>query len=149
MSEIEAEGYRLWNFQILKSLVTFNVAPVGRDAKEEDVKKVMAILDDLGKWENLVKTGLHLFSELKIGNIQQADLQDYEKPFGKEQYQIALKQVDENIEVAIRLTVDERHIREQKNVDPIFSVPEIYNQINNISKWKAFEKTLLDIGVKK
>jgi hypothetical protein len=150
-TEIQIESYRFWSFKIEGNLVTFLVAHlIGRDVTEEDIKKVKAILDDLGKWENLVKTGLHLFSELKIGNIQQADLQNYDRSFGKELYEMDIKKTNDDImRGTVLLVTEERHIREEMHVEPIFSDSEMYNQIDNIKKWRTLEKTLLHIGIKK
>jgi hypothetical protein len=98
----------------------------------------------------LVKTGLYLFSELKIGNIQQGDLQHYDRSFGKELYEMDIKKTNDDImRGTVLLVTEERHIREEMHVEPIFSDSEMYNQIDNIKKWRTLEKTLLHIGIKK
>jgi hypothetical protein len=116
----------------------------GRDITETDSQTVKGILNDFGKWENLIKTGLHMLSDLRIVQIEQSILQSYEKPCGIELYEVAIGRgnLGLRLDCSIHITPEERHKREQLNVSPIFSVEEITNQLSNVPKWKAFEKTM-------
>jgi hypothetical protein len=143
--EITIDSYKFQNFALAGGTsVTFTVETLeGRDVTEQDVPIVKDMLIDLGKWECLRETGKHLLSDLGIR--QQATLQNYEKPFGIELYEI--EQVERNpytdsLQCSIHIRIEERHKRESLNVNPIFTVEEITNQIGNIPRWKAFKKTM-------
>ncbi|HMK94807.1 MAG TPA: hypothetical protein VK536_05330 [Candidatus Limnocylindrales bacterium] len=146
---IETEGYRFWNFKGGDNLVTFNVIPLfGRDLNKKELDKLEAMLDDLGKWENLVKSGQTLLSELKMVTLQPADAVNYEKPYGPDQYETAINQVDnKTLEVSIRLVNDESCIREERKME-LLSVKEIWDQISNLSKWRCMHKAIEDLHIK-
>jgi hypothetical protein len=131
---------------MINNVVNFEVMPIAANVNTKNLEKLESILDDLGNWENLVKSSFYLLSELKIGNIQQPY---FGKAAGKGLYEIALTQVDDkNLEVSIRLAAGERCIREQRKEDPMFSVSEIYDQITNIGKWRTFKKSVSNLGIK-
>jgi hypothetical protein len=146
---IEVEGYRFWNFKGSDHLITFDVMPLfGRDVNSKELDKLEAMLDDLGKWENLVKSWRILLSELKMITLQAPDVISYEKPYGPDQLEIAINQVDNRtLEVSVRLANDEQCIREQRKMEPL-SVKEIWSQISNLSKWRGIHKTLADLNMK-
>jgi hypothetical protein len=85
--DIIVGNYRFYSFLATRTGVTFCVARLdGEDVNEGDRNGTIAILDELGKWENVIKTGLHLLSELKIVQVDQTTLQNYERIFGRELY---------------------------------------------------------------
>jgi hypothetical protein len=146
---IELEGYRFWNFRSGDNLVTFDVMPLfGRNLKKEELEEVEAILDDLGKWENTIKAGLHLFSELKLVNYMPGDFALNDKPFGSKFYETAVNQVnDKTLEVNVRLIQDERCIRDQRMKEPL-SVTELHDQLSNVGKWRVLRKAVADLKIK-
>jgi len=147
LEEIVFEGYKFSEFSILDdTTVRFKVTSNFIDFTKDDVIYIEDIIkNNLGKWESLIKTGLHIFSELHIIQPEQAVLQNYEKPFGIELYKSPSVEIDglhDCLWVFISLTPEERRKRQSANVTPILQVEEIKRQISNIPKWKAFEKTI-------
>ena len=147
LEEIVFEGYKFSEFSILNdTTVRFKVTSNFIDFTKDDVIYIEDIIkNNLGKWESLIKTGLHIFSELHIIQPEQAVLQNYEKPFGIELYKSPSVEIDglhDCLWVFISLTPEERRKRQSANVTPILQVEEIKRQISNIPKWKAFEKTI-------
>ena len=143
--EIKIDNYKLWDFEQIRNDVLFKVAAVDRlGVDEADKEKIEAILNVVGKWESLIKTGLHLFSELRLIQLEQAALRNYEKTFGMEFYELGIDvgRFRDYFYVSFHLKPEERHKRERSHLDPLLPVEEIYDQIANISKWKAFEKTI-------
>lgn len=147
--EIFIDDYKFDNFRMEgrdTSTIFFDAARVDRnDVTNEDKEKIVNMLSELGKWEALVRTGFNLLSEMGIGPFERATLDGCEKKFGVELYEFRAVQWRRNPYCStfeIHLKVDERHRREDRNIEPIFSTKEIYDQITNIPKWKAFEKTM-------
>lgn len=147
--QIELEGYRFWNFKSGDQQVTFNVIHLfGRDLNTKELDKLETLLDDIGKWENLVKSAQNLLSELKMVTPPLADTVDHEKPYGSDQFETAINQVDDKtLEVSLRLVNDERCIREQRKMKPL-STKEIRGQISNLSKWRCIRKAIEDLQTK-
>jgi hypothetical protein len=144
--ELMFDSYKFSEFALVGTrTVKFRVNSVtGRDFNVADKLRIENMLKDLGKWENLIKTGLHLFSELGFIHAEEATLSNYEKPFGIGLYSTAanVDSDNENIWVDISLAPEERQRREAANITPIIQVEEIYGQLSNIPKWKTFEKTI-------
>jgi hypothetical protein len=154
--ETKIDDYRFFDFSSLPdNSIVFSVESFyGKELTQKDVDAVREILADMGKWENLVKGGLTLLSDLRIININQTELQTYDKPVGAELYDpevhIASGSCNYLITVNFRLAVEERHKREERQVKiyhrldniPLITVEEISGQVCNIAKWKAFKKTL-------
>jgi hypothetical protein len=150
MSEdILIDGYKFDNFRFAErstSTVLFDfMLDSENEVTSDDKQKIMTMLCEMGKWESVIKTGFILFSELGIRHIEPATLQQYEKPSGAELYEISLVERQTNPYFAtckIHLKADELQRRQHLNVNPVFTSEEVANQIKNIPKWKAFEKTL-------
>jgi hypothetical protein len=144
--EIIIDNYRFQNFSLAgNTTINFTAETIeGRDITETDSQTVRGIFNDLGKWESLIRTGLHMLSDLRITQIEQSTLQSYEKPCGIELYEVGIGRgsLGLRLDCSIHIKLEERHKREQLNVSPIFSVEEITSQLTNIPKWKAFEKTM-------
>jgi hypothetical protein len=141
--EIIIDSYKFRNFSLAgNTTIDFAVTPIeGRDVTEADSQTVREILEDLGKWESLIETGLHMLSDLRIIQIVQATLQSYEKPYGIELYEVNIRRAFEHLNCSIHTRPEERHRRENTGTAAI-SVEEIQGQVNNIPKWKAFKKTI-------
>lgn len=147
--EILIDDYKFRNFGIEDRgtiIITFGAVRINQnDVTKEDKEKIVNILKDMGKWEALVRTGFNIFSEIGIGHFERDTLVDSKKRYGAELYEITTNQWEGSpyrATIEIRLKVDERHRRDDLTIDPNFSPEEIYNQIVNIPKWKAFEKTI-------
>ncbi|MFH0817552.1 MAG: hypothetical protein V1909_02855 [Candidatus Micrarchaeota archaeon] len=111
---------------------------------EEDANNVSGIINNMGKWENVVKTGLNLLAELGIGNLSQATTQNNEIPFEIEPYEprASLDGFNRCLWVFFSLTSEEYRRRENAQINPIIQPEEITSQLANIPKWKAFGKTV-------
>jgi hypothetical protein len=118
-----------------------------REVKEEDSKIVRDMLNDLGKWETLVKGSLHLLLDLGIRQFSSATLESYEKPLGTEIYDdIKIeKSGDFSLDCSIHIKKEERNRRELLKISPVFPINEITDQLGNVPKWRAFKKTMLII----
>jgi len=146
--EMKFEDYTFSEFAVVgTSTVRFKVNTIsGRDITAEDERTVRDVLNNLGKWESLIRTGLQLFSELGFIHPEPATLQNYEKPFGVELYSTATeidrRYGNDSVWVGLSLTTQERHRREAAHLNPLLQVEEIRSQLSNLPKWKAFEKTI-------
>ena len=144
---IKVENYTFTELGILErnpSTMRFRATPdSGNDAVEEYIGRITIILNDMGKWESLVNTGLSVFSEL--GFIHAEGQNVYPPPFGTQLYNNPTVELDGSRDFLwcfISLSTDERHKRQHAGFNPIFQAGEIESQLKNVPKWKAFEKTL-------
>jgi len=147
--DIQVESYKFTNFEQSENRVSFRVATIeGRDLTTDDRDMLEAFLDDIGKWESLVKAGLNLLFELSIVQVDETTLQKYQKEFGSEKYtrNIGRDSLGRYLYVHVRLSRDERHRREGTGLDSTLQVQEIYDQLNNVPKWRAFKKAVELIG---
>lgn len=143
--EFQTESYRFVNFHQIGLNVIFEVVPIeGRDVTDDDRTKINEFLHELGKWENVVKAGLNLLSDLTVIQVEQSILQSYEKEFGIEKYavNIEIASLRQRLTVITRLSREERHRREATETSPVFRVQEIYDQVKNIPKWRALQKAM-------
>jgi hypothetical protein len=145
--DIQVESYKFMNFEQQDKTVYFCVVPIeGRDVvTNDDIEPLNKFLDDnLGKWENLVKAGLNLVSELGIVPVDETTLGKYQKEFGSENYRINVQRDDfgRSLHVHVCFSAKERHRREASALSLRLKVQEIYGQLKNIPKWKAFEKAI-------
>jgi len=110
-----------------------------RDITDEDVKEIENFLDDVGKWETLVKTGINLLSDLEIVQISEETKRYHQREFGAEKYRIEVRKSSNwHIDATIELSREERHRRGDREVQ--LPVDEVFKQIQNIPKWKSFIK---------
>jgi len=145
--EIVLGNYKFSDFTISNSsTVCFKATNNNSSyATQEDSEFIKdEINNNLGKWESVIKTGIHVFAELGIIQPEQTTLQNYEKSFGMELYEckVSLSLRDNCIWVSISLTQGELQKRQGANVSPIIQIQEITNQMRNIPKWRAFGKTM-------
>ena len=143
--EFQTESYKFVNFHQSGSNVIFEVVPIeGRDVTDDDRTKINEFLRELGKWENVVKAGLNLLSDLTVIQVKQSILQSYEKEFGIEKYtvNIEIASLHQRLTVITRLSREERHRREATETSPVFRAQEIYDQVKNIPKWRALQKAM-------
>src|SRR3972149_3877950 len=87
-AELILEKYRFSNFKVFEGnrvifKVDSNTYKITTE-DEENIKKL--ITENLGKWENLVKTSFQLFYELGIIQPPKDLAQIYKQPFGIEIY---------------------------------------------------------------
>jgi hypothetical protein len=148
MAEVlKVENYIFTEFQILErnvSRMRFRAIPdSGSDAREDDILRITAILNDMGKWESMLKSGSSVFSEL--GLIPAERQVEYPYSFGAQLYRDIVIEMDGSRDFLwcfVSLTIDERRKRERADVNPIFQAGEIEAQLMNVPKWRSFEKTL-------
>jgi hypothetical protein len=147
--EIIIDAYKFQEFEPFEDhAIRFKVTNIeNRTVTKEDSSIVKEILNDLGKWESLIK-GMLLFSELGIIQPKQSMFQDYKKPFGIELYREPDINVDNshrNLWVFVYLTEKEELERRNAKQNPILQVEEIKDQVFNIQKWRSLKKTILMI----
>jgi len=138
---IQTEKYEFADFEQADSGISFNVVPIERrDVADDDKEEIEAFLKDLGKWESLVRAGLNLLSELKIIQVDETTLRNYEKEFGNEKYRVNVQRdsSDRHLRVHMRLSREERHRR----ASSFLQVQEIYDQLKNAPKWRVFKKAM-------
>ena len=143
--EIQTENYKFTNFEQSDSGVSFNIVTIeGIDVTDDYKEEIEAFLDELGKWESLVKAGLNLISELKIAQIDETTLQNYQKEFGSEKYRVNVQRgrFGRRLVVHAYLSREERHRREGTGISSVLQVQEIHDQLKNVSKWRAFKKAM-------
>jgi hypothetical protein len=143
--EIQTERYRFTDFRQSDRGMSFNVVKIeGEDFTEDDRGAIEVFLTDLGKWESLVKAGLNLISELRIVPVDETILQNYQKEFGSEKYSINVQigTSGQFLDVYMRLSREERHRRTGTGVSSFLQVQEIYDQLKNVPKWRAFKKAM-------
>ena len=139
--EIKTEKYKFTDFEQADSGISFSVVPIeGRDVNDDDKEEIEAFLNELGRWESLIKAGLNLISELKIAQIDDTILQNYQKEFGSEKYRANVQRgrFGRHLRVHMHLSSEERHRR----TSSFLQVQEIYDQLKNIPKWRAFRKAM-------
>lgn len=142
---IKTEKYKFVGFEQSGNHMFFFVVPVeGRDIASGDEGEIRDFLEELGKWESLIKAGLNLLSELKIVQVDDTTLQNYQKEFGSEKYRVDIQRdtMHERLRVSIYLTAEERHRREGVGLGSTLQVQEIYDQVKNVPKWRAFKNVL-------
>jgi hypothetical protein len=143
--EIQTEKYKFTDFEQTDSGISFNVVTIEEnDVTEDDREEIEAFLNDLGKWESLVKAGLNLLSELKIVQVEEITLQNYQKEFGSEKYRVNVQRgrFGRHLRVNVYLSIEERHRRAGTGDSSVLQVQEIYDQLKNIPKWRAFRKAM-------
>lgn len=144
--EMIFEKYKFSEFTILQtSTVRFKVTSNSYEVTVDDENYIKdAINSNLGMWESLIKTGLQVFSELGIIHLEQGIPEEYERPFGVELYEVttSTERPHDWIWAFISLTTEERHRRQNANLNPLLQVEEIKGQLSNITKWKNFSKTM-------
>src|SRR3990170_3850361 len=149
-AELILEKYRFSNFKVFEGnrvifKVDSNTYKITTE-DEENIKKL--ITENLGKWENLVKTSFQLFYELGIIQPSMNLPQNYKLSFGTEPYEyptIEAENMNRCIWVSIALTQQEYGRRLENHSNPTMQVEEILSQLNNIPKWKAFKEAIKSI----
>jgi hypothetical protein len=149
MSTVILDKYTFSGFKLVANGVIFAVHSNSYKVTDVDAEKIKKLItENLGKWENLVKTSFQLFFEL--GFIQPTIhlASNYEQPSGIELYEnptVEIENFNRCLWVSISLTQDECEKRRNNNLSPLMKVEEIITQINNIPKWIDFEKTLTNL----
>jgi hypothetical protein len=129
--------------------VSFKIESVIRMLGEKDVEKIeMLISENLGKWENLVKSSFQLFYEIGIIDHSKNLAQIYKQPSGIELYEkplVKFEQWEHCIYTSIALTQDEFERRRANHITPIMTLSEIETQLNSIPKWIETKRALENI----
>ena len=148
--ELQIEDYIFHGFNQTSTGVGFEVVPVRvGDMNEADKKRVSSLLDDLGKWENLIEVGLNLAFELKLTDVNKEMLEHYEKRFQRESYEVdctlAKKRLRMVLYCHIEPSEEEHHRRLAVKATPKIEIEEIYEPLNNVRKWRAFSEGIKHI----
>ena len=152
---IIVNDYKFLNFEYADDeyKVTFRGELVsGRQPTDEDCDNVIAILNDMGKWEKLIVGNLYLFSELTARPIAETILKNYEKTSRIEfdtfyktpsvESKFDVQSSRNYLFVGVRLEDRELTKRQKEGSKPIFSIEEVYNPLMNVSKWMALKKSI-------
>ena len=143
--ELTIGNYKFGEFTQERYGVTFQVTRIDEYAvTRDDETKINSILKELGKWENVVKAGLYLLSELKLITVDATFLHEYEKRFDSEIYQITAETTgfERLYFVRIMLSQEEGRRRTANGLGDILQLQEIYDQLKNVPKWEALQKAL-------
>jgi hypothetical protein len=147
LQSVEIYHYNFSEFGTIEKdkTVRIKVTPTSRSVSaEEDKEAIKLILNDIGKWENLTKTGSLLLSELGIIQPDQTMIQNYDEPSGIELYDVEFN-VDDSLDflwLFISFADEEEANRENAKLNIIPEPEKIKAQIVNIPKWKALKKTI-------
>ncbi|MCK4952889.1 hypothetical protein KAS14_03825 [Candidatus Bathyarchaeota archaeon] len=131
-----------------KDLVIVNIQRIDKqNITDIDIQELQQIFNDMGKWENLMKTGINFLNELGITPITRINKEFYQREFGAEKYNGKVEREkdpsgNEIVKVIFELTEDELHRRENQKMKTSLSEEEIKEQIQNIPKWRMLTKTI-------
>jgi len=115
--------------------VLLAAAPLtGDDATEEDEKRVIEELGDLGKWESLLCSISDLLDGIGF-RVSSGDVTGY--LFGRERYDIKVNREGGLILVTVSLSKEER----RKRQSPFLNGDEIIHQVGNLSKWQNWRRS--------
>jgi hypothetical protein len=152
MTEIILGNYVMSEFKVLsndRGRVSFKVNSTIRMINREDVDKVKTLIfENLGKWENLVKSSFQLFYEIGIIDRSKNLAPIYNEPSGIQRYTDLWAEWDAMnrcIWVSISLTPEEYEKRRTNCVAPLIDISEIESQLKNIPKWIDLQRTLKSI----
>lgn len=152
MTNITLGNFNLTDFKVHgdgSGSISFKVDSAIRMINSEDIEIIKKLIfENLGKWENLVKTSFQLFYELGIIDRSKDLAQNYKQPSGLELYECPSAEWDNMnhcIWVSIALNQEEYEKRRANHVSPIMELEEIESQLSNIPKWLDFQKTLKNV----
>ena len=144
-------------FQIEKHVLSFEqlnelvIVTIQRSDKKSitdvDIQELQQIFNDMGKWENLMNTGMNFLTELGIIPITKIDKEQRQREFGAEKYNGRVEKGkdsagNEIVKVIFGLTEDEIHRRENLKLNTSLSEEEIKDQVKNVPKWRTLTKTI-------
>ncbi len=149
-AELILDKYKFSNFKVLDGdRVLFRVNSNTYSITAEDEENIKELItENLGKWENLVRTSFQLFYELGVIQPSVNLAQNYKQPFGINLYEnpsIETDSMNRCVWVSIALTQEEHNKRRENHSTPIMKVEEIMTQLNNIPKWQAFKEAMKSI----
>ena len=131
-----------------KDLVTVSIQRIDKqNITEIDIQELQQLFNDMGKWENLMKTGINFLTELGITPIDGINKEFSQREFGAEKYNGKVEREkdssgNEIVKVIFGLTEDELHRRENQKMKTSLSEEEIKEQVQNIPKWRMLTKTI-------
>ncbi len=136
---VESCGYR-FDFSPKGTAVVFNAVRLdGVDATSDDEKLVKECLQDMGKWEVVVKG----FSDL-VGEAGLSKAAPSIKTFSPDAYNIETELKDRIVRAAVSLSKEER--RKRNGRDPskesALSVEEVAQQVVNVDKWRNLQRAI-------
>lgn len=114
------------------------------DITIEDVPRIEIILNELGKWEGVLKAGHFLLSELGLVKGETSIPHEYRNEFDFETYDVTpfTENFDDGLLVRITLSMEERRRRRTLGLGDTLQLQEVYDQLKNVPKWEALQKAL-------
>lgn len=110
----------------------------GLDLNADDQRNVESYMDDLGKWEELVRAGVSFFGDNMV-NSTGVDISSPYNLIPREEYNFTYTRDRGVITVFIRLSSEERLIRTGAvGANLRLPLEEVAPQIKNVLKWRSF-----------
>lgn len=136
---VESCGYRL-DSSVMRAVVVCNVVRLDRTITADDVKLVKECLQDMGKWEAVVKGFSDLAREAGLSKAATSI-----KVFSPDAYKIEAE-LGENgaVRGTVSLSKEERWRRTGGDAgkESALSVEEVTRQVANVDKWRNMQRAI-------
>jgi hypothetical protein len=137
MTIIEASDYR-FDVGTRGPIVTFSAVRIDRtDPSPDDERLIKEYLEDLGKWEVVIKAFSNLLGEAVSKPPPSI------KTFSPGAYRIEAKVDEEYVRGTISLAKEERWRRREGSL----SIDEILPQLKNVDKWRNLQRAISSLGI--
>jgi hypothetical protein len=136
---VESCGYR-FEFSLMRTEVVFNAVRLDRAVASDDVKLVKECLQDMGKWEAVVKGFSDLVREAGLSKAAASI-----KVFSPDAYKIETKLGEnETVGGTVSLSKEERWRRTAGDAgkESALSVEEVTRQVANVDKWRNVRRAI-------
>jgi hypothetical protein len=136
---VESCGYR-FHFTQEGTVVVFNAVRLDRVLTADDVKLVRECLQDMGKWEAVVKA----FSDF-VGEAGLSKAAPTIKTFSPDAYKIETQpEENEAVRGTVSLLKEERWRRNagDPGKESALSVEEVTQQVVNVDKWRNLRRAI-------
>jgi hypothetical protein len=120
------------------------------DFTPDDEKEVKDMLEDLGEWEDLIRTGLSLIEDLGLKPADEAMTRRYKEPTRVEKCDIKYVGIvppwTEVFRIAIHLRTEEMRRRAgTSGAEITLPAGEIFEQLRNLPKWQTLMRAVSSI----
>ena len=132
----ECCNYR-FDFELRGTTVSFKaIRADGESVTNDDEQRVRECLNDIGKWETVKKAFLDLISGIELAkNALEI------KAYTVESYNMETKVEEGTVRGSIRLSENERHLRDARGEGSI-TAEEVARQMRNVDKWRNMQRAL-------
>jgi len=139
--QIKTKFWEFTDFLETRISVEFKAVPLERRiVNDADIDTIREFLQDIGEWESIIKGVRYLLSEIEIISAVSSAAEDHN--FQDYIWDISVGSVHQWVDVRVRLSPDERHLRQGLKRSTKLNIEEIHRQLKNIPKWKALEKSV-------